>query len=189
MNIVSSVHTRFSLQIMEEGFGPFIKARREAEKLTQAELASLAGIGKSHLSQIEAGKIGLPSADIRRRLAKHLRTTNLELLVAAGELTREEANPDNAKQLDPDTYAIVQRVIEYLNEVRHSGGSIAYRAGIDIKTISERLGHSDAAFTARVYVHLDDAHHKAAADVFWRLIAPPVSECVKSTGDETAKPA
>jgi len=59
-----------------------------------------------------------------------------------------------------------------LHEVRHSGGSIAYLAGIDLKTISARLGHSDVAFTARTYVHLNDAHQKSAADVIWGLISP-----------------
>src|SRR4029434_2675014 len=39
------------------------------------------------LSQIESGKIGLPSADVRRRLAIAMGVTHVDLLLAAGELS------------------------------------------------------------------------------------------------------
>jgi integrase len=55
--------------------------------------------------------------------------------------------------------------------LRHTGGSIAYRAGIDVKTISERLGHATPSFTLAVYTHLNDDHHRAAADEIGKLLS------------------
>lgn len=60
-----------------------------------------------------------------------------------------------------------------LHEVRHSGGSIAYVALVPLKLISQRLGHANTAFTEKMYVHLRNDDHKAAAEVIWGLIAPP----------------
>ena len=42
------------------------------------------------LSDIERDRIKLPNADVRRRLAKALGVSHLDLLIAAGELLPEE---------------------------------------------------------------------------------------------------
>lgn len=70
----------------------YIKARRDLLGWTQQRLGEEAGLTKSHLSQIEGGKIALPSAEIRRRLAKALGVRHIDLLIAAGEITPEEAD-------------------------------------------------------------------------------------------------
>lgn len=72
------------------GFGAFVRERRERIGLSQTELADRVGIRKGYMSQIESGKIGLPNADLRRRLATALRVRHVDLLIAAGELTRDE---------------------------------------------------------------------------------------------------
>lgn len=54
------------------GVGSYVRQWREDHGLSQTELAELMGMQRAHLSQIESGKIALPSADIRRRLAKAL---------------------------------------------------------------------------------------------------------------------
>ena len=40
---------------------------------------------------------------------------------------------------------------------RHTCGSLLFEAGRDVKQVSEWLGHADAGFTLKVYVHLMDA--------------------------------
>jgi integrase len=55
--------------------------------------------------------------------------------------------------------------------IRHSGGSIAYRNGMSIKVISERLGHSSMAVTMGVYVHTSEDEHRTAADKVAALLA------------------
>lgn len=83
---------------MGAGLGVFIRQRRAFLGLTQESVADQAGIGRSHLSQIESGKIGLPNATIRRRLAKTLRVRHVDLLVAAGEVSEDEVRSGGAPQ-------------------------------------------------------------------------------------------
>lgn len=75
--------------------GEFIKDKRG--HMSQKALSEASGVDRAYIAQIESGRIPLPGADIRRRLASALASTNIEMLVAAGEITREEveaiANP------------------------------------------------------------------------------------------------
>ena len=41
-----------------------------------------------------------------------------------------------------------------LHDLRHTNASLALAAGIDIKVVSERLGHSTMAVTADLYTHV-----------------------------------
>ncbi len=45
---------------------------------------------------------------------------------------------------------------------RHTSGSKLYEMGVNIKTISEQLGHSDTSITSNIYVHLDEEKKKDA---------------------------
>lgn len=56
------------------------------------------------------------------------------------------------------------------HELRHNGGSIAYMDGVDIKAISERMGHANISITLEIYTHLDTGHHKAVAERIGALI-------------------
>lgn len=102
MNTVSSSDTRFILMGMELTLGGHIAALRARQGMSQADLATRTGVGRSHLSQIESGKIALPSADIRRRLAKALGVSHVELLVAASELDESELQGVPLPQYDVD---------------------------------------------------------------------------------------
>ena len=45
---------------------------------------------------------------------------------------------------------------------RHTSGSKLYEKGVNIKTISEQLGHADITITSNIYVHLDEEKKKEA---------------------------
>ena len=45
---------------------------------------------------------------------------------------------------------------------RHTSGSKLYEMGVNIKTISEQLGHSNTSITSNIYVHLDKEKKKDA---------------------------
>ncbi len=45
---------------------------------------------------------------------------------------------------------------------RHTSGSKLYEANVNIKTISEQLGHSNANITSNIYIHLDEEKKKDA---------------------------
>ena len=57
-----------------------------------------------------------------------------------------------------------------LHDVRHSYATAALKAGISPKIISERLGHSTAAFTLQTYTHVIPGMDEAAANTVAALI-------------------
>ena len=91
---VSSVLPQSTLSLVTtseiQTLGSFVKDRRELLGLTLTALAENASLTKSELSAIERGKIGLPGADKRRRLAKALGVSHLQILIEAGEITQAE---------------------------------------------------------------------------------------------------
>jgi integrase len=64
-----------------------------------------------------------------------------------------------------------------LHDLRHTHATLLLKAGIPLKVVSERLGHSTPAFTMSVYQHVLPGMQRDAADLFARLI---------STADERA---
>ena len=42
------------------------------------------------------------------------------------------------------------------HQLRHTYASMLYAAGVDVKTASELLGHSDIEITMRIYTHLTE---------------------------------
>ena len=68
----------------------YVIEKRSEAGLRATDLASASGLTKSYISELERGKIALPNADIRRRLARALGVSHLDLLVAAGEITSAE---------------------------------------------------------------------------------------------------
>jgi integrase len=50
-----------------------------------------------------------------------------------------------------------------IHDLRHTHASLLLAAGVDVKVIQERLGHSSAAITLGTYAHLmPNAHQRAA---------------------------
>ena len=59
------------------------------------------------------------------------------------------------------------------HDLRHTHASLLIMAGVPIKVVSERLGHSHPAFTMHTYQHLLPGMSAAAAEQFAALIADP----------------
>ena len=63
-----------------------------------------------------------------------------------------------------------------LHDLRHGHATIALQAGIPVKIVSERLGHSTSAMTADTYQHVTPAMQEDAADKIAAVVAvEPVS--------------
>ena len=78
-----------------------------------------------------------------------------------------------------------------LHDLRHTSASLALAAGVDLKVVSERLGHSQLAITADLYTHVNRHLGKAAAqqiaDVLWpRSVTVP--SAFLAHGPETREP-
>ncbi len=56
------------------------------------------------------------------------------------------------------------------HDLRHSFATLSLEQGMDIKTVSHMLGHTDAGFTMNTYMHVTDTMQKAVADTMGKLI-------------------
>jgi integrase len=72
-------------------------------------------------------------------------------------------------------YATTRR--EGIHQLRHYYASVMLAGGVSIKELAEYLGHSDPAYTLRVYVHmLPSSHDRARAVIgerFTRMMGNP----------------
>ena len=62
-----------------------------------------------------------------------------------------------------------------LHDLRHFTATQLIGAGVDVRTVAGRLGHSDPSVTLRVYSHALEERDRAAADVMGRVLAPKKS--------------
>lgn len=50
--------------------------------------------------------------------------------------------------------------------LRHTHAVMLLEAGVDLKTVSERLGHADIRITANTYLHISENHERKSVDLF-----------------------
>ena len=59
-----------------------------------------------------------------------------------------------------------------LNSLQITYATQLIGAGVDVRTVAGRLGHSDPSVTLRVYSHALEERDRAAADVMGRVLGP-----------------
>ena len=59
-----------------------------------------------------------------------------------------------------------------LHDLRHFTATQLIGAGVDVRTVAGRLGHSDASVTLRVYSHALEERDRAAAEIMGRVLVP-----------------
>ncbi|MEO2104675.1 MAG: tyrosine-type recombinase/integrase, partial [Actinomycetota bacterium] len=87
------------------------------------------------------------------------------------------ARPDGKPQ-HPEHFsnAFERRVARYklprirLHDLRHTWATLALEAGVDVKIVSERLGHASAKITWDIYQHVTPSMQADAAETVARLI-------------------
>jgi integrase len=62
------------------------------------------------------------------------------------------------------------------HKLRHGHATRLMEAGVSPKVVAERLGHTDVAFTLRVYSHVAPGVQRAAIDAFERTLAGQADE-------------
>jgi integrase len=60
-----------------------------------------------------------------------------------------------------------------LHDLRHFTATQLIGAGVDVRTVAGRLGHSDPSVTLRVYSHALEERDRAAADIMGRVLSLP----------------
>ena len=63
-----------------------------------------------------------------------------------------------------------------LHELRHTQATLLLGAGVDLKTVQHRLGHSSASLTLDTYAHAIPANDRTAADLVGTIMAQPEQE-------------
>lgn len=85
---------------------------------------------------------------------------------------------DGSKPLHPDSISSAFRRITkklgiegiHFHSLRHFTATST--AGVDIRTVSGRLGHANSAIALRVYSYVLEANDRAASDIIGRLLEP-----------------
>lgn len=62
------------------------------------------------------------------------------------------------------------------HDLRHSFATLSLEQGMDIKTISHMLGHTDAGFTMNTYMHVTNNMQQTVADAIGNLITESENE-------------
>ena len=118
--------------------------------------------------------ITLPSETAAMLRAYKIEQMRIRLVIGAGKLEPDTLvfTDVHGKPLKPHTISRAWRRVVTAKKLpavtfhalRHTHASVLINAGVDILTISRRLGHSKASVTLDVYGHLIGGADKAAAD-------------------------
>ena len=85
----------------------------------------------------------------------------------------------NGKPMSPNTpYEILQKLLNKyglpkvsLHSLRHTNATIMIESGVDLKTTSTRLGHSQTSTTMNIYVHQIKSANEHAAENISKVLA------------------
>lgn len=61
------------------------------------------------------------------------------------------------------------------HDLRHSFATLSLEQGVDIKTVSHMLGHTDAGFTMNTYMHVTDSMQENVANTMGNLLGGNVA--------------
>ena len=132
----------------------------------------------------------------RERQDRHIQSMKGDYLDTGLLFTNATGEPKPPNTLSRVVKNLGKRVgIENLrlHDLRHFHASLLIKQGMDLPTISARLGHSSTAVTAKVYVHSMPGRQREAADMFaaamgagpnvghMSAIAPKQAEIVSET--------
>jgi transcriptional regulator with XRE-family HTH domain len=112
-------------------FGAYLRAQRQAARLTLRELADLANVSNPYLSQLERG-LHAPSVAVIRSLADALNLSAEVLLAEAAGLKRV-VGAEPAKQERPGTAGVEAaiRADDLLTESQKRALRVVYRSMVD----------------------------------------------------------
>jgi integrase len=103
-------------------------------------------------------------------------------------------DPSGATPMKPDTMtegfrSLARRrgVAVRFHDLRHFSATQLIGAGVDARTVAERLGHADPSTTLRIYSSFLEERDRAAAEIIGALVAPnaqsgPVDQFVNPQG-------
>jgi integrase len=76
-----------------------------------------------------------------------------------------------------------------LHDLRHFTATQLIGAGVDIRTVAERLGHTDPSLTLRVYAHVIEQRDRAAAEIMGQVLNPTKKAALLAAVEPAELPA
>jgi len=76
-----------------------------------------------------------------------------------------------------------------LHDLRHFTATQLIGAGVDIRTVAERLGHTDPSLTLRVYAHVIEQRDRAAAEIMGQVLNPTKKAALLAAMEPAELPA
>ena len=129
--------------------------------------------------------IALPTDAIAILRAHKVKTLELRLALGMGNISEtwvfsmiegELLSPDNLSR-DWRRIGTAKKLPRVsFHELRHTNASVLISKGVDILTISRRLGHSKPSVTLDVYGHLIEGTDMAAAQALTGVLGTPVEQ-------------
>jgi integrase len=103
---------------------------------------------------------------------------------------------ENGEPIHPHTFSqLFERLLRNaglrrirLHDLRHTHATLALKAGVPVKVISERLGHESPAFTLKQYAHVIPGMQAEAAARVAELLNAPARKKPKIATDQTGRP-
>lgn len=164
--------------------GDRIEIRQQLQQVTGR------GLELRRLTKTDKSRRWIPLPDVIVQLLEQQRQAQLQWMIEEGDKWETWTPPDSENPLlmiftdhrgtpitprqDGKLWA---RLLERAGvphtrryTARHTAASLLISEGVDIPVVAERLGHKDAAFTMRTYVHPVDEKQRAANDAISRLL-------------------
>ncbi|MFA9430764.1 site-specific integrase [Egicoccus sp. AB-alg2] len=128
------------------------------------------------------GQLRLKRTKTRKVRTLHLDTDTAELLARQPRrasapyplvFTRPDGSPWRPEEVSDRwrrQWPGLELPVIRLHDLRHTHATLLLQAGVPIKVVSERLGHSKVALTLDVYAHVLPAMDQAAADAIGALV-------------------
>ena len=178
-------NTRKEMNILPEALiGPYLSAAKELLALRWEDLdvqSRTLSINKSVARQNGKLVISIPKTPNSIRTVL-LPEDTVKLLIEEHE--RHPANPylfpspRTGETWDPDGFRrLHDRIVKEIgaehvrfHDMRHTFATLSLKSGVDVRTLSETLGHFSAGFTLSTYVHSTPGMKQSAADAIGNTI-------------------
>ena len=143
------------------------------------------GGGKCYWGTLKNGKTRIVQpAPFVMNVLKHHRTVQAQQKLAAGSLWDEGdfpglvfTHPNGYHYIQPTIWKEFQKILKKagldhyrVHDLRHTFAVNSLKAGDDIKTLQENMGHFSAAFTLDKYGHVVDEMRKASSSRMQKMI-------------------
>jgi integrase len=165
------------------------------QQLTEVRGRSVIGKPKTRRSQrsvaLDAGTVAA-LVEHRARQQEELAAWNRPLAPDGLVFTKEDGRPVRPEYATRHFQALAReaklREIR-LHDLRHTSASLALAAGIEMKVVSDRLGHSTIGVTADLYTHVVPDVARRAADRMAAMLGVPRQTDVDEVFTPTASHA